>query len=92
VNNKIRRLKKTYRNSLALTSFSISVFLITDFNYKQMMRASKVFNYEFCLVVTGFVEVAAVTNVNADRSADIGAIRVWVSRLVTAAGIITFGI
>jgi hypothetical protein len=44
-----------------------------------MMRDSKVFNYELYLVVTGFVEVAAVTNVNADRSADVGAIRAWVS-------------
>jgi hypothetical protein len=62
-----------------LIFFSISAFLIIDLNYKQMMRDSKVFNYELYLVVTGFVEVAALTNVNADRSADVGAIRAWVS-------------
>jgi hypothetical protein len=55
------------------------------------MRVSKVCDYELHLVVTGFVGLASVTNVNADRSADIGAIRVWVSGLAVVA-IIPFGI
>lgn len=55
------------------------------------MRVSEVCNYVFHLVVTGFVGLARVTNVNSDRSADISAILVWVSGLVTAA-IIQFGI
>lgn len=55
------------------------------------MRVSKPCNYEFHLVVTVFVGLARVTNVNADRSSDIGAIRVGVSGLVTTATI-PFGI
>jgi hypothetical protein len=41
--------------------------------------------------VTEVVELTSVTNVNADRGADVAAIPVRVSEVVTAA-IITFGI
>jgi len=43
------------------------------------------------LLFTEFVELSIVTNVNADRGADVTAIHVWVSELVTVANI-TFGI